>query len=160
MTPDESCPFCEIVALEDPDAREIYRDEHCVAFFPTEPAVLGHSMVIPRTHVRDVWSVTPELGAQLSLTTLRIAAVMRDVLKPDGLNIIQSNGEAASQSVMHVHIHLVPRWSDDRVGRIWPPESNYSEAQKNLTWTRLREACRALTRDSMSTQGLPNQQSG
>lgn len=51
----EGCPFCEIIQREDPDAREVYRDEHVVAFFPTEPAVLGHTMVVPRKHAAT-WS--------------------------------------------------------------------------------------------------------
>ncbi|WP_285363197.1 HIT domain-containing protein [Microbacterium sp. LMC-P-041] len=138
------CPFCEIVDRDDPDAREVFRDEHTVAFFPTEPAVLGHTMVIPRAHVTDIWHLTDDQARQLSLTTVRVAAAIRDSLNPDGLNVIQSNGEAASQSVMHVHIHLVPRRQGDRIGRIWPPESNYSEAQKDDAWETLRAACRAI----------------
>ena len=141
---EEGCPFCEIVARDDPDAREVYRDEHTVAFFPTEPAVLGHTMVIPRSHVPDIWILDEPTAQQLSVTTLRIAKAIQESLHPDGLNIIQSNGEAASQSVMHLHIHLVPRNANDRIGRIWPPESNYSEAQKDGAWETLREASRTI----------------
>ena len=140
----EECPFCEIVDRDDPDAREVYRDEHTVAFFPTEPAVLGHTMIIPRAHVPDIWHLTEDKAHQLGATTLRIAAAIRDSLDPDGLNIIQSNGAAASQTVMHVHVHLVPRKEGDRIGRIWPPESNYSEEQKDDAWESLRAACRAI----------------
>lgn len=138
------CPFCEIVDRDDPDAREVYRDEHTVAFFPTEPAVLGHTMVIPRAHVPDIWHLDEATAQHLSVTTLRVAAAIRDSLHPDGLNIIQSNGHAASQSVFHLHVHLVPRVEGDRIGRIWPPESDYSEEQKNDAWEALREACRAI----------------
>lgn len=141
---EEDCPFCEIVQGHDPDAREVYRDDHTVAFFPTEPSVLGHTMVIPRAHVPDIWHLTDDQAAQLSLTTLRIATAIRESLNPDGLNVIQSNGQAASQSVMHVHVHLVPRREGDRIGRIWPPESNYSEAQKDDAWEALRAQCRAI----------------
>lgn len=141
---DEECPFCEIVDRDDPDAREVYRDENTVAFFPTEPAVLGHTMVIPRAHVPDIWHLTDSQAQQLGVTTLRIATAIRDSLHSDGLNVIQSNGLAASQSVMHVHVHLVPRKDGDRIGRIWPPESNYSEAQKDDAWEALRNACRAI----------------
>ncbi|MBF4616384.1 HIT family protein [Curtobacterium sp. VKM Ac-1376] len=141
---EESCPFCEIVDRDDPDAREVYRDEHTVAFFPTEPAALGHTMVIPRLHVPDIWKLDEVTAQQLSVTTLRIAKAIEKSLHPDGLNIIQSNGEAASQSVMHVHIHLVPRDANDRIGRIWPPESNYSETQKDDAWKALRDACRTI----------------
>lgn len=140
----EDCPFCEIVAREDPDAREVYRDEHTVAFFPTEPAVLGHTMVIPRAHVSDIWQLTEEQASRLSIAALRVAGAIRASLHPDGLNVIQSNGEAASQSVTHVHVHLVPRTLGDRIGRIWPPESDYSEAQKDDAWETLREACQVI----------------
>lgn len=138
------CPFCEIVANEDPDAREIYRDAETIGFFPTEPAVLGHTMVIPKRHVADIWELDTHTAARLAGTTLAIATAIKDALKPDGLNIIQSNGHAASQTVMHVHIHVVPRWENDRIGRIWPPESNYSEAQKDDAWEALRDALREL----------------
>ncbi|PQZ53019.1 MULTISPECIES: HIT family protein [unclassified Microbacterium] len=149
------CPFCEIVDRDDPDAREVYRDEHTVAFFPTEPAVLGHTMVIPRAHVPDIWHLSDDQARQLSVTILRIANAIRDSLHPDGLNVIQSNGEAASQSVMHVHAHLVPRTVGDRVGRIWPPESNYSEAQKDDAWETLRAACRAIGTAATPAGPLP-----
>lgn len=138
------CPFCEIVNREDPDAREVYRDEFTVAFFPTEPAILGHTMVIPREHVPDIWHLDDTMAGRLSVTTLRIARAINQSLHPDGLNVIQSNGAAASQSVMHLHVHLVPRRTDDRIGRIWPPESDFSETQKDDAWETLREACRAI----------------
>lgn len=152
---EEDCPFCEIVDRDDPDAREVYRDEYTVAFFPTEPAVLGHTMVIPRRHVRDIWQLDEATAEHLSVTALRIAAVIRDTLHPDGLNVIQSNGEAASQTVMHLHVHLVPRMTDDRIGRIWPPESSYSEAQKDQAWQTLRNACRAIGSATKSTAQPP-----
>ncbi|MFJ8896657.1 HIT family protein [Leifsonia sp. NPDC102414] len=134
------CPFCEIVGREDPDAREIYRDAETIAFFPTEPAVLGHTMVIPRRHVADIWDIDRDLAERVTDTTLLIADAIRDALDSDGLNVIQSNGHAASQSVMHLHVHVVPRWENDRIGRIWPPESDFSENQKDDAWTRLRAA--------------------
>jgi histidine triad (HIT) family protein len=68
-----------------------------------------------------------------------------EALDPEGLNIIQSNGRAASQTVFHLHVHIVPRWEDDAVGRIWPPETSYSEEQKDEAWDRLRAACRDVT---------------
>lgn len=145
---DSSCPFCEIVAREDPDAREVYRDEHTVAFFPTEPAVLGHTMVIPRAHAADIWELGEGQSRHLSSTCLKIARAIRDSLHPDGLNVIQSNGAAASQSVGHVHVHLVPRMTGDRIGQIWPPESHFSEAQKDGAWEALRDACRSMAAEA------------
>jgi len=136
------CPFCEIIKLDDPDAREVYRDDNVVAFFPLEPATLGHTLVVPRQHVIDIWSLDEDTGAQLARVTMRLAKVMRRALQPEGLNVIQSNGEAATQTVCHLHVHVVPRWAGDAVGRIWPPETDYSQGEKDAAWETLRAACR------------------
>ena len=128
--------------MDDPDAREVYRDSHVVAFFPLEPATLGHTLIVPRDHIPDIWSVDEATAARLAEVTVRLANVMREALQPEGLNVIQSNGEAATQTVPHLHVHLLPRWNGDAVGRIWPLETNYSEGQKDAAWEKLRRACR------------------
>jgi histidine triad (HIT) family protein len=137
---DEGCPFCEIASRVDPDAREVYRDDATVAFFPTEPATLGHTLVIPRRHVADIWHLDDELGRSLATVTLRAAHAIRRAMNPDGLNVIQSNGSAATQTVFHLHIHVVPRWEGDAIGRIWPPETNYSDSAKDDAWELIRSA--------------------
>ncbi|MFT8396220.1 HIT family protein [Propionibacterium sp.] len=141
-TSDPDCPFCEIVQRDDPDAREVYRDQHVVAFFPHNPATLGHTLVIPRIHVPDIWTLDRSTAEQLADATTRLAAAVKRAVNPDGLNVIQSNGSAASQTVFHLHIHLVPRWEGDPIGHIWPPESNYSEKEKDDAWEALRVECR------------------
>lgn len=141
-TSDPDCPFCEIVQRDDPDAREVYRDRHVVAFFPHNPATLGHTLVIPRIHVPDIWTLDRSTAEQLADATTRLAAAVKRAVNPDGLNVIQSNGSAASQTVFHLHIHLVPRWEGDPIGHIWPPESNYSEKEKDDAWEALRVECR------------------
>ncbi len=138
------CPFCEIVQRDNPDAREVYRDEHVVAFFPTDPAVLGHTMVVPREHVPDIWSLSEGTASHLARATVRLAGAVREAVEPEGLNIIQSNGEAATQTVFHLHVHLVPRWDGDAMGPIWPEETDYTEAQKDDALERVRTACRSM----------------
>jgi ATP adenylyltransferase len=140
-TDDPDCPFCQIVRQEDADAREVYRDDHVVAFFPTEPATLGHTLIIPRNHIPDIWALDDETATNLARVTLDISQAVRTAIQPHGLNIIQSNGEAATQTVPHVHVHVVPRWQDDAIGRIWPPETDYSEQQKDDAWEQLRIEC-------------------
>ena len=146
-TSQPDCPFCEIVQREDPDAREVYRDEHVVAFFPTEPAVLGHTMVVPREHVPVIWSLSEVTAVHLANATVRLAGAIREAVHPEGLNVIQSNGEAATQTVFHLHVHLVPRWDGDAMGPIWPEETDYSEDQKDHALRAVREACRSLSSD-------------
>lgn len=142
MTVDDGCPFCEIVGREDPDAREVYRDSRAVAFFPTEPATLGHTLLAPRLHIPDIWGLSQDLAAHLGVLAVRLAQAVRRAVEPEGLNVIQSNGTAATQTVPHLHIHLVPRWRGDAVGRIWPPETHYTEEQKDDVWERLKSECR------------------
>lgn len=128
-----SCPFCAIIMGEE-WAREIYRDDHTVAFFPLQPATLGHTLVVPRRHIPDIWELPEADAACLSRTVLRVAAALRAAVTPDGLNIIQSSGAAATQTVPHLHVHLVPRWAADAMGPIWPakPPSHPPQVLDNL----------------------------
>ncbi|WP_198682760.1 HIT domain-containing protein [Kribbella sp. VKM Ac-2569] len=128
----------------DPDVREVYRDEHVVAFFPTEPATLGHTLVASREHIPDIWGLDEDLAAYIGRAVVRLAGAVQRAVQPEGLNIIQSNGTAATQTVFHFHVHLVPRWTEDGIGRIWPPETHFTDAQKDDAWERLREQCRRL----------------
>ncbi|SOC86929.1 histidine triad (HIT) family protein [Curtobacterium sp. 314Chir4.1] len=134
------CPFCVIVAQNDPDVREVYRDEHVVAFFPDEPATLGHVLVIPRSHVPKVWELSDDTATHLTRAVLLLSRAVKHALEPSGLNLIQSNGESATQSVPHLHVHVVPRNEGDAMGRIWPRETSFSEAVKNKAMLDVRHA--------------------
>lgn len=142
LTSVPDCPFCEIVQLDDPDVREIYRDDHVVAFFPTEPAVLGHTLIVPREHIRDIWSLPEESAAQLARVVVRLAGVIGKAASSEGLNVIQSNGAVATQTVFHLHVHLVPRKTGDAMGPIWPQQTDYSENEKDEMQNRIREVIR------------------
>lgn len=142
MSEDRNCPFCKIVQGDDPDANEVYRDEHVVAFIPPTPAALGHTMLIPRKHVTNIWELDEDTATRLASAAIGLADALRAAVHPEGLNVIQSNGEAATQTVLHLHVHLVPRWSGDAMGPIWPTETNFSQRQKDATVARVRRACR------------------
>ncbi|MGW4090813.1 HIT family protein [Nocardia sp. NPDC004750] len=126
-----NCSFCAIASGQDSNVREIYRDANVVAFFPLEPATHGHTLVIPVRHVPEVWGLRNDELAPLSLATINVARAIRDGLAPDGLNIIQSNGDAATQTVNHMHVHLVPRWDNDRMPAIWPSGTEETDATLN-----------------------------
>jgi histidine triad (HIT) family protein len=101
-------------------------------------------MLIPRRHVQDIWGVDEELAGVFGADTVRLANAIRRAVEPEGMTIIQSNGRAASQSVMHLHIHIVPRWENDSVERIWPAESSFTEGQKDSVWDEIRVECRVF----------------
>jgi len=140
---DPNCPFCDLVVRQGADARELLRTEKVLAFFPHEPATLGHTLLIPRAHVPDIWALSPDLAAELARWTVKLAQAVKRAMRPDGLNIIQSNGTVATQTVMHLHVHIVPRWEGDAVGPIWPVETHYSEDRKNDAWDALRRELHA-----------------
>jgi histidine triad protein len=141
LTNNPDCPFCKIVRQNDPEVYEVFRNDHVVAFFPINPVVPGHLLVVPQRHIINIWHLDPEEATQLSHAILRLSSAIQCSLSPEGLNIIQSNGEVATQSVPHLHVHLIPRWNNDNMGSIWPGgTSNYSDSEKKETLYKIRNA--------------------
>ena len=102
---------------------------------------MGHTLLVPRQHVEDIWALDAEFAVPLARATLKIASAVKQVTNLEGLNIIQSNGAAATQTVSHLHVHIVPRWRGDGIGNFWPPTTSYSEAEKNGVWEELLRVC-------------------
>ena len=138
MTSLQCCPFCSIVRGDDAVVREVARNDKVVVFFPTEPAVLGHCMVIPRRHVEEFTALTSDEVSAVMTSAQAVAMSLRATYHPDGINIIHSNGEAATQSFPHVHVHIVPRWDDDSFGNIWPTKTDFSDEEKDRALAKLR----------------------
>lgn len=114
MSAVSDCVFCRIATEEAPSQR-LYEDEDTVAFMDINPATDGHCLVIPRRHAPDLWSLPEEDGVAVWRTVRRVAEGVRTGLRPDGLNVLQSNGRAALQTVFHFHVHLIPRYRDDGI---------------------------------------------
>lgn len=119
----EPCPFCSIVDGSDPDAQVVGEAEGWVAFFPLHPATRGHTLVVPRIHVPNFWEAPAAVASDLAVACGEVGRALMDVLVPDGMNLITSAGDAAEQTVFHLHLHVVPRWDDDDIDPIWPPEA-------------------------------------
>jgi histidine triad (HIT) family protein len=117
---DPDCLFCKIVAGELPAAK-VDEDERTIAFMDINPATRGHALVIPREHFRDLHEVPAEdLGATMA-GAQRLAALARDRLGADGVNLLNSCGRAAWQTVFHFHVHVIPRYEDDPLRLPWVP---------------------------------------
>jgi len=115
------CVFCAIVEGKAP-AEVVYEDEMTVAFMDINPANPGHTLVIPRQHVRDILAIDEETAAAVMRTAVRVARALEAALQPDGINLIQANRRAAFQSVFHWHTHIVPRWWGDDIVLPWRPK--------------------------------------
>jgi histidine triad (HIT) family protein len=125
MHQDKSCKFCKIAEGQDASAVVVGEGKEWVAFFPPEPATPGHTLVIPRSHVRDLWELPDEFASWLMQAVIHVGIAIRRAVRPEGMNLISSSGAAAEQSVFHLHLHLVPRWKQDGFGEIWPQDKRY-----------------------------------
>lgn len=135
------CPFCAIARGEDESVEVVCEAPDWIAFFPDEPATPGHTLVIPRTHVPDLWSLDPSSAGELTKAALRVGRAIDRALDPEGMNLISSSGEAAGQTVFHLHLHVVPRWQRDGFGPIWPPDKPMEEEVKDDLAERIRQEC-------------------
>ena len=138
------CDFCAIARGEDRSVEVVCEDRNWIAFFPLDPATPGHTLVVPRVHVVDLWEVEPCLAGELMAAVIRVGRAVGAALKPEGMNLITSAGKAAEQTVFHLHFHVVPRWQRDGFGRIWPGERKFEDATLENVADRIREACNAV----------------
>jgi histidine triad (HIT) family protein len=136
----EACAFCRIAHGHDPSAEIVAEGQRWLAFFPVQPATVGHTLVIPRSHAPDFWALERRLAAELGLAAYDVGRAIDRALEPDGMNLITSAGEAAEQTVFHVHLHVVPRWESDGIGRLWPSRSQVSPSQTSHAARLIRAA--------------------
>jgi len=110
---DNTCIFCKIVNGEIP-SRTIYEDDDLKAFLDVNPATKGHVLIIPKEHSRDLHDLPDATAEKVIKLAKRIAAKLKEELGCDGINILQNNGQTAGQTVFHYHLHIIPRYEDDK----------------------------------------------
>ena len=109
-----NCVFCAIAAGEIPSFK-IYEDELVLAYLDINPFSKGHTLVIPKEHSTDLLDTSDNTLAVLAARVKKVAAHLKSALPCDGFNILQNNGEAAGQTVMHIHFHIVPRYGKEEI---------------------------------------------
>ena len=119
MITDPDCIFCKIVAGTVP-CFKLFEDEDTLAFMDINPVHDGHCLIIPKAHYPTVFDIAPEAFAAASRTAIRLAKAVNAAVRPDGLNLVQSNGKGAAQSVGHFHLHVLPRRMNDGLLVNWP----------------------------------------
>lgn len=120
MASDPDCVFCKIVTGELPSTR-IDEDERTLTFMDINPGTRGHALVVPKEHSRDLLDIDPADLAAVAQAAQRLAKRMPDALGADGVNLINSCGSAAWQTVFHFHLHVMPRYDSDTVRLPWTP---------------------------------------
>jgi histidine triad (HIT) family protein len=136
MPADPDCLFCKIVAGELP-ATIVDSDDRTVAFMDINPATRGHALVVPREHAADLLAISGDDLAACARSAQRLAKRVKDRLGADGVNLLNSSGVAAWQTVFHFHVHVVPRYDGDPLELPWTPapgdEAEIAAAAQELT---------------------------
>jgi histidine triad (HIT) family protein len=120
------CIFCRIIAGELP-SEIVDEDERTVSFMDINPATPGHLLVVPRRHSNDLLDIDADDLAATSLAAQRLAKRVVQRLGADGVNLLNSCGPAAWQTVLHFHIHVIPRYLDDPLRLPWTPAPGDAE---------------------------------
>jgi histidine triad (HIT) family protein len=107
-----SCIFCAIADRSAP-ARVVHEDDRTLAFMDLFPLTRGHALVIPKVHTDSLLDADPDDAAAVMRTAQVMAQAAMAAYSPDGLNLLQTNGAAAMQTVFHLHVHVLPRYVGD-----------------------------------------------
>ncbi|MDD3172737.1 MAG: HIT family protein [Herbinix sp.] len=117
-----NCIFCKIISGEIPSAT-VYEDNDFKAIMDISPAVKGHVIILPKKHSADLFELEDDSAAKALIVARKIAKAIKEEINCDGINLLQNNGEVAGQTVFHFHIHLIPRYKQDKVEITWGHET-------------------------------------
>ena len=129
---DSDCIFCKLANGVFP-TNFIYEDEDFKVILDANPATKGHSLILPKKHFKNLLDADEEVLKKALPLAKKLSNKLIDVLKCDGVNVLQNNNEAAGQAVFHLHIHLIPRYKEEKEHIIsWKPNKFSDEEMKNI----------------------------
>lgn len=109
----DDCIFCKLSNGDIP-TNALYEDDVVKVIFDLNPASKGHVLILPKNHFDDIYSMDDATAAHVFQVAVKVAKAMKETLGCEGLNIVQNNGEIAGQTVFHFHMHLIPRYKEDK----------------------------------------------
>ena len=116
----DDCIFCKIANGEIPSAT-LYEDEDFRVILDLGPASKGHALIFPKEHYKDLCELDDAVAAKVLPLAGKMGRAMKKALHFDGFNLVQNNGEAAGQTVMHFHMHMIPRYANGPQMVLWNP---------------------------------------
>ena len=114
----EDCIFCKL-ANGDIPTNSIYEDDEFKVILDASPATKGHALILPKNHFDNIYEVDDATASKIFPLAKKLASHMTEKLGCDGFNILQNNGEAAGQTVFHLHVHLLPRYKGENAILEW-----------------------------------------
>jgi histidine triad (HIT) family protein len=130
-----NCIFCDIVAGNIP-AWIIYQNAEVISFLPGTMEAYGHTLIVPKAHYTDIYSIPAPLLAATVITAQKLSVHYQSRIGSTGINLLHASGVAAQQSVFHFHLHLIPRFANDGLNA-WPKLSS-SVFNKDEIWDKLK----------------------
>ena len=127
----DDCIFCKL-ANGDIPTNKIYEDDNFTVILDLGPATKGHALILPKDHADCLFDLPDETAAKILPLAKKLGKKMVDSLNADGMNVIQNNGEVAGQSVLHYHLHLIPRYKNDGQHLLWKPGKMSDEEAKEI----------------------------
>ena len=110
----QDCIFCKIIKGDIPSFT-VYEDDTFKVILDRFPAAPGHALIIPKEHAADMFELPEETATKLYPLAQKLGAKIKEAMGAEGMNILQNNGEVASQSVHHFHLHMIPRKARDGI---------------------------------------------
>jgi len=138
---DDNCIFCKIAAGEIP-SRTVYEDNDFRVILDLGPASKGHALILPKDHAANLMELDDEIAAKVLPVAKKVGRAMMKSLGCAGLNMIQNNGEEAGQTVMHFHVHMIPRYTGANEISLWKP-GTASDEEMDAAAKLIREAVEA-----------------
>ena len=127
----DDCIFCKIANGEIP-SKTLYEDERFQVILDLGPATKGHALILPKDHFSNLFELPDETAGEVMKLARRMAVQMKEKLHADGFNLVQNNGECAGQTVMHFHLHLIPRYEGDGQHILWKPVETTQEELEQI----------------------------
>ena len=106
----EPCIFCKIARKEAP-ANPVYEDDEAIAFLSIKPVNVGHTLVVPKKHYENIYEIPEEEMAHLYKIVKKMAYAVKNAVSAEGIRIVQNNGKAAGQVIFHLHVHVIPMYT-------------------------------------------------
>ncbi len=113
-----ACKFCNIAKHVKPE-HIIYEDDLVMAFMSIEQLTKSHILVIPKRHYKDIFALDEKIAERIFRIVTRLSKIVKQVVRPDGLDIYECNGKVAGQIIMHFHMHVFPRFKGDGLFKIY-----------------------------------------
>jgi ATP adenylyltransferase len=139
--PAAGCIFCDAPKQADEESLIVHRGKHCYVILNTFPYTNGHVMIVPYAHLDELHKLPLAAAQEMMTLTQDMEVVLRDLYRPDGINLGMNLGKAAGAGIAgHIHMHILPRWIADANFVSVIGETRVLPETLDVTWARLRKA--------------------